>query len=97
LTTQPGDISRSEGAAHDGAPCDSDEEYNPNGRDPAESEDDESDVLDKSESGEEPTRRARKKKSSQGSLRAAVHAAQGKNVQEGGDLKRKASLGVEES
>ncbi|KAH9011185.1 hypothetical protein EDB83DRAFT_2557106 [Lactarius deliciosus] len=86
-----------DGVAQDEAPCDGSEEHVPDdGKDTVESEDDESDILDESDPGKEPTkqRATRKKKPDQGSLRAAVQAAQGKSVQ-GGDLKRKAGSSVD--
>ncbi|KAH9172059.1 hypothetical protein EDB89DRAFT_1906502 [Lactarius sanguifluus] len=80
-----------DGVAQDEVPRDSGEEYVPDGKDTVESEDEESDVLDESDPGKEPTKQhAKKKKPDQGSLRAAVQAAQGKSVQDG-DLKCKAA------
>lgn len=100
LTTHPDKPSEDpEGAIPDEASSDSDREYNPNEEVGVESEDDDHSgqgVLDDSESGEELTNGGkRKKKYSQGSLRAAVHAAQGKTVQKDGHSKRKASESVE--
>ncbi|KAH9037020.1 hypothetical protein EDB84DRAFT_1150659 [Lactarius hengduanensis] len=88
-----------DGVVQDEAPRDSGEEYFPSGKDTVESEDgDESDILDESDPGNEPTTKERatrkKKKPNQGSLRAAVQAAQGKSVQ-GGELKRKAGSSVD--
>lgn len=90
LITYPGKTS-AEGIIEEMASSDSGEEYNPNGPDTVESEDDESCALDDSETDKESVKGKKKMKFSQGSLRAAVHAAQGKNVLENRLTKRKAS------
>ncbi|KAH9008038.1 hypothetical protein EDB83DRAFT_2532246 [Lactarius deliciosus] len=86
-----------DGVAQDEVPRDGSEEYIPDdGKDTVESEDNESDILDESDPGKEPMKQRTtwKEKPNQGSLQAAVQAAQGKSVQ-GGDLKCKAGSSVD--
>jgi hypothetical protein len=94
LTVHTGNksVSEPEAVAQDESSGDSGEDYVLKGDDSGESEDDEADVLDDDESGQETStaKGKKKKKASQGSLRVAVQATQGKSVEACGQPKRKA-------
>jgi hypothetical protein len=93
LTVHTGNksVSEPEAVAQDESSGDSGEEYVPKGDDSGESEDDEADVLDDDKSGQETTAKGKKKKkASQGSLRVAGQATQGKSVEAYGQPKHKA-------